>query len=252
MNNDFLTLEKKCKRYRMKKLLKFLLPIFIFILLGFSSYVYYLFKEEITSVSPQPSIKKKAFTPIKKIVPEKKVLIQKKVEPKKSLQKAEVKPIKKFKDVAYTMQIDKSSLLHIKEKPKVKKSKLKQKKEIKKSEVKKSEVKNTKSASFEVLVKKYDNLKQMENMYKKEKKYSLALKIGEEYFKKKKYSKALKWSKEANILNHKAEGAWLLYAKSEYAKGNTKRAIKLLKLYLGNAQSLEVESLLSEWLRKQR
>jgi len=250
MHNDFLTLEKKCKRYRMKNLAKFLLPILLFISLGLSFYFYNPFAEELLSTPSQKSIKK--------IVPKRKALDQKKPEQKALRKKTAVKPITKFQDITYRMQIDKSTVLHMEEKPKiVKKVKVKTKQNPKKNEVKTTKViklvnKSKKSANFEVSVKKYDNLKQMEKMYKKEKKYSLALKIGEEYFRKKKYSKALKWSKEANILNHKEEGAWLLYAKSEYAKGNKKRAIKLLKLYLGNAQSLEVESLLSEWLRKQR
>ena len=72
------------------------------------------------------------------------------------------------------------------------------------------------------------------------------------YYEKHKYSKSLFWSKEANLLDHKAEGAWILYAKSEYAKGNKKRAIKILNLYRGNTKSSEADSLVMKWMEKDK
>ena len=76
---------------------------------------------------------------------------------------------------------------------------------------------------------------------------TLALKIAQRYYNEKKYSKALLWTKKANILDRRAEGAWILYAKSEYKKGNQDRAIEILRLYLANASSKDGESLLIAW-----
>jgi hypothetical protein len=263
MHSDFLTLQKRCRRYRIKKVVKFLIPIFLllFVVVGYYFLTPIVPKSEV--ISPTNSMKEKKITVPKKVVVkaviEKKEVLQKRVvSPKKEIVKQEKVVVpQKFKDVAYVMQINENRVLEIKQKTKVKKKeKVIHKERVIHKIIKpvKAEFvsKHKKSTDFEVSVKKYDNLKQMEEMYKKEKKYSLALKIGEQYFKKKKYSKSLMWSKEANILDHKAEGAWLLYAKSEYAKGNKKRAIKLLSLYLGNTQSLEVESLLSLWMREKR
>jgi predicted small secreted protein len=101
-------------------------------------------------------------------------------------------------------------------------------------------------------VKSMVSVEDMEKMYKKEKKYALALKIGQKYYDQHKYSKALFWSKEANLLDHKAEGAWILYAKSEYAKGNKKRAIKILNLYRGNTNSPEADSLVMKWMERSK
>jgi tetratricopeptide (TPR) repeat protein len=234
MHNDFSTLEKKCKRYRVKKFLKIALGV-VLLVVGVSGAGFYAFSTSVASEEPLQA------APV--------------VSPKKELPKSievatqtqQKKEQKSPKDTPYTMQINSNRELQTPPKTKtvIKEKPPKQKK----LKIKKSSIKNT---HFDVSVKKYDTLKHMQEMYKKEKKYSLALKIGEEYYAQKNYSKALQWSKEANILNHKEEGAWLLYAKSEYAKGNEERAIKLLRLYLGNAHSLEVESLLSEWVRKQK
>jgi hypothetical protein len=241
MHNDFLTLQKKCRVYRMKRVVKYVVPIFLLFGAAVGYAVFNALPQNVVEKSPKP-------VRVKELVVKEIVLKKNAVVPKREIVKEKIVVASpKYKDVAYAMQIDENAVLEMKEKPRVKKKT----EHIEKihREVKPSK-KKQKNSSFEVSVKKYDNLKQMQEMYKKEKKYSLALKIGEQYFKKREYSQSLRWSKEANILDHKAEGAWLLYAKSEYAKGNKKRAVKLLKLYLGNTQSLEVESLLSKWTRE--
>ncbi len=81
----------------------------------------------------------------------------------------------------------------------------------------------------------------------KEPRYELALKIASHYYDDAKYTQASLWSKKANMLDKEADGAWIVYAKAEYARGNKDRAIDILSLYLANKNSKEAEMLLMTW-----
>ena len=87
----------------------------------------------------------------------------------------------------------------------------------------------------------------MIKVYKENPKYHLALKISQKYYNSKKYAKATYWAKKANLLNHKDDKAWILFAKSEYASGHSKKAIKILNMYLAHANSSDGEALLLSW-----
>lgn len=244
MHNSFENLQKRCKNYRLKKVLIVTLPLLIPIV-GAGFYLLYPDNTETTQI----------------ITPKKQVVISKVLAPKVTVplkvEKKEIPQTPKHKDLTYSMQIDHTKVAP---KPKIKKQKIVEKKQkvLTKTtpqitkEIVTQELPSEKPQTqmIKMSVKSYDSLKQMKELYNNEKKYSLALKIGQKYYDKADYSNALKWSKEANILDHKEEGAWLLYAQSEYAKGNTKRAKKILKLYLGNAQSKEAQSILLGWIRE--
>jgi len=266
MRNDFETLQKKCKSYHLKKLLKIILPIFSLSILFVVLYL--TFSDE--KVREETKVKKviSKVQDIKKT----KVIVKKetiKVEPivvKKEISKKRVdetpkkvlKEIKKSKreDVKYALEVDQSYVIKKREKQKIVKEKKNKviKEEIitdEKREKKLPKVeKEIKKPSFRVDFSKLDTIKKMELKYEKEPKYKIALKIAQTYYDKQNYTKSLLWSKKANILNKKADGAWILYAKSEYARGKKKRAIKILRLYLANASSSEGDRLLLSWRNK--
>ncbi len=247
MYNDFETLKKRCKKYRFKKTMKLVLAILLIpLLVG----VYFYFQEALTPLreiqQPIKIVKKKIEKEVKK-KPDKKIEIKKIVAlPKMEKPKEE----KIVKDLFYSLDIDKSYIKEIKSpktapKPILKKAVPKPKIVTQVKSVKKKEIQ--KSPRVTISVEKLDSIKKMISKYKREKKYSLALSIAEAYYAKEDYHNTSLWTKKANILDRRADGAWVLYAKSEYAKNNKKRAIEILRLYLANTNSKEGESQLLSW-----
>ena len=226
MHNNFETLEKRCKLYYLKQKLKIIIPL-LFISTLITIYTIF-FKKEVTQIIETKNYKSE-------IIKEKKQI-------------ENIKPIinsKIIKDVKYNMQLNNNLILNEKD------SSIKYNNKVKIIEplnlTKNTENFKQKTTNFSISTKKLESTKDMITLYNKENDYDLALKIAQRYYKSKKYSTALLWTKKANILNKKADGAWILYAKSEYAKGNYKRAIEILNLYLANANSKEGESLLITW-----
>ena len=235
MHDNFENLQKRCKQYKFKKRVKSLVPILATILL----FVIYLSLSENSSSVKGKSNKSLATIKTQKI---------KKV-------KATIKPeIKKqiIEDIPYALQIDKKYLPKQKT-PYIVKPTYKEEvvpKELQKVISNKPQrvyIKRDEPKALAITVKKLGSVEDMIAYYNKEKKYSLALKIAQTYYDAKNYSESLLWSKKANLLNRDADGAWILYAKSEYAVGNKKRAIKILNLYITNADSNEAKTLLLTW-----
>ncbi len=101
----------------------------------------------------------------------------------------------------------------------------------------------------EIVVNRLDTLESMLAFYEKESRYSLAIEIAQKYYDMGEHGNSLLWSKKANMLNREDYKAWLLYAKSEYARGNESKAIEILKLYLTNSTSSQIESQLLTWTK---
>ena len=95
--------------------------------------------------------------------------------------------------------------------------------------------------------KKMDTLKSMLTRYKREPQYKLALKIARFHYESAAYAKASLWAKKANMIDKESDEAWIMYAKSEYARGNKTRAKEILRLYLANKSSRSAEMLLMTW-----
>ena len=258
MHNSYESLEKKCKKYFFKQKMKIVSPLIALFIIVISIGFMLTKQEDKTTVIPTP-------IPAEKPVIVKKTKVKDEVKPiveeKEIVKGLMIKQQKKtVKDVAYSMKIDNSYVDLSKIKTPTKKIKPKNKtkkttKKVLKKEVKQPKPQKTLEREPKVIkmsVKSLSTTEDMEAIYKKEKKYSLALKIGQKYYEQHKYSKSLFWSKEANLLDHKAEGAWILYAKSEYAKGHKKRAIKILNLYRGNTKSQEADSLVMEWMERMK
>ncbi|WP_353661790.1 tetratricopeptide repeat protein [Hydrogenimonas sp. SS33] len=94
------------------------------------------------------------------------------------------------------------------------------------------------------------DLQALIGQYRKYPRYATALKIAEIYYDRKAYAEASRWAREANRLNRDDEKAWILYARSEYALGRKERARRILRLYLDYKESPRARSLLAGWSRK--
>jgi len=258
MHNNFETLQKKCQRYRFKQFIKKAFPLLLVstaLLIG--SYLY--LDQQNCSIEDRPQHITKEITPPALVKQQQNI-----PEPIKKAKERETKPLQKpqqaaYKDITYNLHVDDSYIpQHTKVKQKPKKEQIANKKKIVAPQ--KQVIANTpipkvtpleeeikKNKPLSMSVKKIDSIDAMQTLYEKEQTYTLALKIAQAYYDTNRYSQTSLWAKKANILERENDGAWILYAKSEYAKGHKKRAIEILKLYLANANSSEGDSLLLTW-----
>ncbi len=87
--------------------------------------------------------------------------------------------------------------------------------------------------------------------YNQKKSYALAIYIAKQYYFDSDYKNAGIWSRRANHLDRNKEEAWLFYAKSLYALGDTEKAKRILNIFLQYKDSTKAELLLSEWSQKE-
>ncbi len=238
MHNSFENLQKRCKQYKLKKRAIVVIPLVI-VSLGVTTF---LTLDEKPKKVKQTIIKKETKV-IKKEVP--KPIREPKKDLKYSLKVDTTYVPKENIKITYEDYVEPvKKVKKVKKEESVKKTRAK---EPKNQNIEELYVDKRKSEPLSISVTKLQSIDQMVNLYNKEKNYTLALKIAKNYYDSEQYSKALSWAKKANILDRKDDGAWIIYAKSEYAKGNHKRAIKILSLYLTNADSDEAKALLTKW-----
>jgi len=232
MYDNFENLQKRCKQYRLKKRVKFLVPVILIIGL-------FLYLSENSLHKKKPPYKPVVTMKTKEI---KKVKIIKRTKIKEQI----------IEDIPYALQIDKKylpkQLAPYRVEPSYKEEVVpKALQKIMSNKPPKVYIKREEQKALVITVKKLDTVEDMIAYYNKEKKYSLALKITQTYYNAGNYLESLHWSKKANLLNRDADGAWILYAKSEYALGNHKKAIKILNLYISNTDSKDAKTLLLTW-----
>ncbi len=165
--------------------------------------------------------------------------------------------MKKHRDIAYNVAVDERYLLDYtasrrtteQETKPVPPDKMRQEisEKTKNVQIPVSAIVPSDEQALKMSTKKLASVEDLIAQQEKEPRYELALKIAEFYYDDAKYSQASLWSKKANMLDKEAEGAWIVYAKSEYARGNRERAIDILSLYLANKNSKEAEMLLMTW-----
>jgi tetratricopeptide (TPR) repeat protein len=256
MHDSFESLLKRCKAYRRKKMLKklsFFTGILILLVAVFCLYEFsdILSTNEPVQIEPNVKILKQ------KPIITKEVVIQK-VVPVAVIKKEvhiEEEPSKKptRKDVSYDLNVDENYLFErVKKEPKsrVKKElKAPAKKVVIPVEKETIQIPKQKSSknNFSISTKKLTGVEDLYTQYKKNPHYDLALKISQAYYDEKKFSKASLWAKKANMLDKESDSAWIIYAKSEYARGNQDQAKEILQLYLGNKNSKDAEMLLMTW-----
>jgi len=267
MHNSFETLQKKCQRYHRKQLSKkLLLPSVILAAVVAGGYFYLdsLGQQASVAVTPKTEVPTPTKQPIAVSKPK---VVQKKEIPavivatKPTPQKVEQQPKVKPKDVPYNLHVDSSyipkhKVTQTKERPKPKVVVKKERSQPKKQQVSHTPPPQVVTIKKEVTpaqnnlamsTKKFHSTDEMIQRFDNEQKYDLALKISQEFYDQEQYLKASLWAKKANVLDHQADGAWIMYAKSEYARGHKKRAIEILRLYLANANSTEGDALLLNW-----
>jgi len=228
MSNRLEELHAECKKYHLKKLFKsILLLVFVVIVIVGAFFFINNFNQE----SPQ-SYKKNTETSTNK----------------QATKEEEYTLSVSSDDVAEAIAKMQSKKPVIKETTVVKKSKpvkvssLTQKKAI--------FVKELPQQTFFTAINEEKSLDNWIEKYNKKKSYALAIYIAKQYYFDSDYKNASMWAKRANQLDRNKEEAWLFYAKSVYALGDTKKAKRILNIYLQYKDSNKAEFLLSEWAEK--
>ncbi|MEA3522027.1 MAG: hypothetical protein U9R50_03555 [Campylobacterota bacterium] len=222
MRDSFESLLTRCQRHQRKKTMA-IVRTTVLGLSSISALVWLFLFSDI--LDEQSSVSQKVKESPPKVV--EKVVSQKVV--------SKTEPLRK--DIQYDVVVDESYLNTYTKKSPV----------VIKKEKKVLVQKPTKKKTVLVSTKKIRTAKEMLKQYEREPNYDLALKISQYYFENQKYSKASLWAKKANILDKSSDKAWIMYAKSEYARGNKDRAKDILNLYLGNKNSKDAELLLMTW-----
>jgi len=253
MHDNFESLLRRCKAYHRKKMLK--RTGLIFILLSLIGVFFWLY--EFSGLINPLHVEEKIIIEVAKTIEKKPIIAPLEPIKEKVTIKTEIisKPIRK--DVSYDIDVDESYLFEqVNKEPKkvVKKEPKKISKvpikqilvPIKKQAQKTVKVKSL-NKSLNISTKKLVGVKDLYKQYEKDPEYDLALKISQAYYVDKKFSKSSLWAKKANMLNKESDSAWIMYAKSEYARGNKDQAKEILQLYLGNKNSKDAEMLLMTW-----
>ena len=82
------------------------------------------------------------------------------------------------------------------------------------------------------------------NHFQKVSNYENAYALAQFYFEQKAYYEAIEWTKKANKLNPNRDATWLIYAKSKFALGEVEVAISALERIVGYIESKELRELL--------
>ncbi len=257
MHNDFETLKRQCRSYRLKRLMRKLTPLLLLLGAGFAVVYYYHF----TPSNSNTGLTAGTMATVEKPqLPLKVTPSQPPVTEYNNTQKTTVSIVQETpsnrpihnKDVSYEIHVDAD---YLPEHPVAAPQKAtatpprptapQPEPVVQTAATSQSQEKPRQPLSMSV--KQIDSIETMQQLYENEPSYAQALSIARHYYHIQRYSQAALWAKKANILERKRDGAWILYAKAEYAKGNRHRAIEILKLYLANARSDEGNSLLRSW-----
>lgn len=276
---DFERLEKRCKRYRLKKFFPFLFFILLFIAIGFSYDYYFNQKESLAKNGEEKNISSnKSSAKIMQIdkdecyamqfLDSKKDYISEIKNMEKELEVLgfdcyikfsltdlnrvflrcnvvkNLKDLKKYKTISKENNLD---FFIVKEDCRYLKRDDKNKKNIKKEISKKDSSNLEQNLSKKLLSINEPTLKELEDLFRKRESYNLAIKISKIYLKKKDFKNSLKWSKIANKLDSELEDSWILYAKSLYNLGDKDAAREILEVYLKFKYSKKIENLLQKW-----
>ncbi len=212
INSRFEELQKRCKKYYRKKIIKFVFFVFFFlILMGIVLYFSFFKTDKIKTIEKNitisNSIKKPSTLNLKPVINLKEPVIKVKKDDKK---------------------ISKDKIIKKKAKP------IKQNKIEKKSILKLIVEKTNKET---ILLKNYNINKD----------FSSSIKLAEYYLNHKKYNKALNWAKNANKFDATRAESWIVYAKAEFSLGKKEDAIKSLQTYLHTFYSKKVAMLLEKY-----
>ena len=257
----FEELNKKCKKIKMKKILKALIPLFLILIICVLSFLYYSKADNKNNISKKTlTYKTKNISMIKEDKNSKKIKIthkNKMTKLKSSKKKREVISKIKKENKSKNDKILLNPALNI---PELNTSKIIEK-EIKVPAVKNRAEKSiavrvektqANKKSFKISVKSVDKESVLIKNYKNLKDYKSALKLATFYFDEKDYKKCIYWAKIASQLGKTADKPWILYAKAKYNLNQKEDAIKSLQMYLNYFDSKDVYELLRKFKKERK
>ncbi len=220
-NTRFEDLEKRVKFIKIKKYIKIFIILFFLIVVSY----YAVSINQVVVVDKPVHVKEVQNKEIPKKTP--KVQKYEAIQQELKIVKKEsiVTNIPEFNTIKLSSKLNlpssiKKEVVEVKEEPITKKSKIY------------LHVKEVKSE--EVLLKRFRVVEDFES----------AMGLAYLYFDTQNFEKSIYWSKKASKLSSGDESAWIIYAKSKKALGNTEDAIKALHLYLEYYSSGKIEKLL--------
>jgi len=257
--NDFYELERKCKKLQQKKLFKYFIIIFVFLIfIGVYFYIQYTQKTPLHTLAIKkevPKIKENNITKTNKKIDDVKKIENKKISKKKkenntsNIQKI-ISPKIKEKNITKT---DKKIDNPKKEKNVTIQKIIKEKNitkpiiqpvlelkidfdNIKPLETNKAIIQNPKTLKQ---VKHKSSIVQNETIT-----FLKALTLAKKYYENADYENSIKWCKLASKIDNNDERIWKLYALNLEKIGQKEKAIKVLKTYLKYKNSLDLKYLL--------
>ncbi len=212
ISSRFEELQKRCKKYYRKRIIKLISFIILFlILVGIILYFSFIKTDKIKTIEKNItiSIKKTSTLNLKPVV---------------ELEEPSIKVKKNDK------KISKDKIIKKKAKPI----------SIKQSEIKKKPI-------LKLIVEKANKETILLKNYNINKDFSSSIKLAEYYLNHKKYNKALNWAKNANKFDATRAESWIVYAKAEFSLGKKDDAIKSLQTYLHTFYSKKAAMLLEKY-----
>ena len=94
------------------------------------------------------------------------------------------------------------------------------------------------------------NVSNLKKLFQERKSYNIALKIAQYYYKMQGYTHAIEWAKKANAIDKTDAQSWIIYATSLYTIGEKEKAKKILHIYLQFENSEQVNNILAKWGKK--
>ncbi len=250
-------LEKKWKRYRLKKIFKkFTYLIFTASAILIISLILYEFSNTKKMVVANVEIDKKE--PKNEEIPKKENVtnVEKKVlkedKNKTIIQDKEIKKIEEEpKVVVLKPSTDFLTRIENLEK-KQQTNKIKENRHIKKEKVEENSKKNKQNETIKkpkIVIEKRDNsniINELIKKFERTKDPKIAIFLSRIYYKDKHYKKALEWAVIANELDNSNANSWILFAKSSVKLGKKEEAIKALETFLSKHKSYKTKRLLDE------
>jgi len=210
ISSRFEELQKRCKKYYRKKIIKLISFIILFlILVSIILYFSFMKTDKIKTIEKNVTISAKKSSTLN-------------LKPVINLEEPIIKVKKDYK------KIPKNKIIKKKAKP------------IKQSETKKKPI-------LKLIVEKANKETILLKNYGINQDFSSSIKLAEYYLNHKKYNKALNWAKNANKFDATRAESWIVYAKAEFLLGKKDDAIKSLQTYLHTFYSKRAAILLEQY-----
>ncbi len=211
ISSRFEELQKRCKKYYRKRIIKLISFIILFlILVSIILYFSFMKTDKIKTIEKNVTIVSAKKSPTLKLKP---VI---------NLEEPVVKVKKDYKKIL------KDKIIKKKAKP------------IKQNKTKKKPI-------LKFIVEKANKETILLKNYNINKDFSSSIKLAEYYLNHKKYNKALNWAKNANKFDATRAQSWIVYAKAEFSLGKKDDAIKSLQTYLHTFYSKKAVMLLEKY-----